>query len=501
MSKLAWSEIDWNLIQRRISRQQRRVYKASIERNKEKIHAIQLRIICSLDSKLLAIRQVITNKKKLISHEKKVELAYQLKLNFDRKKVIISHEKSRFQSLNISNIQDQAEQIIVKLALEPEWEALFEPNSYGFRPGRSCHDLIATILFSLKKKSRYLIKVNLQKCFYSMDFEKLFKKMSTFNLIEYQLEFWLKRGLMNNFQNRRNEVFQKLKSQFRNNIISSLLLNITLHGLANYIRNWYKSIWYSTKGKNFKIGKYNKKIIFGLSRYANDFIIITSIIINIHEIKTQVAIWLYNDTGITLSKSKIKIINSNEGFELIGFRIITIKNQSTKKYKIKIYPSRSSRISIIHCVHNLIQENKSISVYSLITLLSIKIIVWANYYRFSECKKDLSKIDYFIFNQIRSWILRKKSKGLISGKKIKLKYFPKGNIYNFRGKNFKNNWILNGKTRTKNGGIRENFLPKMVWVNSSKYIKIKAKASPYNDSNLYWTQRLQKYYKFNYVYN
>jgi RNA-directed DNA polymerase len=211
MSKLTWNEIDWNLIQRRISRQQRRVYKASIERNKEKIHAIQLRIICSLDSKLLAIRQVITNKKKLISHEKKVELAYQLKLNFDRKKVIISHEKSRFQSLNISNIQDQAEQIIVKLALEPEWEALFEPNSYGFRPGRSCHDLIATILFSLKKKSRYLIKVNLQKCFYSMDFEKLFKKMSTFNLIEYQLEFWLKRGLMNNFQN----IIKKLFLDYR----------------------------------------------------------------------------------------------------------------------------------------------------------------------------------------------------------------------------------------------------------------------------------------------
>merc|ERR1739838_162514 len=231
MSKLTWNEIDWNLIQRRISRQQRRVYKASIERNKEKIHAIQLRIICSLDSKLLAIRQVITNKKKLISHEKKVELAYQLKLNFDRKKVIISHEKSRFQSLNISNIQDQAEQIIVKLALEPEWEALFEPNSYGFRPGRSCHDLIATFLFSLKRKSRYIIYVNLQKCFYSTDYKKLLKKLSTFNLIKYQLELWLKTGIMKNYQNRQIEIFQEVKFQFQNNIISTLLLNIALHGL------------------------------------------------------------------------------------------------------------------------------------------------------------------------------------------------------------------------------------------------------------------------------
>merc|ERR1711933_432505 len=115
---------------------------------------------------------------------------------------------------------------------------------------------------------------------------------------EYQLKLWLKRGTINNFQ--------KLKFQFRNNIISSLLLNIALHGLGNYIRSWYRSIWYSTKGKNFKIEKYNKKTIFGLSRYADDLIITTSISVNINEIKTQIAIWLYNEIGITLSKSKIK---------------------------------------------------------------------------------------------------------------------------------------------------------------------------------------------------
>jgi len=503
MSKLAWNDIHWNLVQRRISRQQRRVYKASIERNKEKVHAIQRRIICSLDSKVLAIQQVITknrvsirSSKELVSHEKKIKLAYQLKLNSAIKKAILNYGKSRFQSLKISNIQDQAKQILVRIALEPEWEALFEPNSYGFRPGRSCHDLITTLLFSLKRKSRYIIYVNLQKCCYSIDYEKLFKKLSTFNLIKYQLKLWLKTGIMKNYQNRQIEIFQEVKFQFQNDIVSSLLLNIALHGLGNYIRNWYKSIWYSTKGKNFKIGKYNKKAIFGLSRYADDFIITTSIIININEIKTQIAIWLYNEIGITFSKSKIKIINSTEGFELIGFRIITIKSHLTKKYKIKIYPSRSSKTYIIHYLHNLIQKNKSVSVYSLITLLSIRIIVWANYFRFSECKQEFSKIDYFIFNQIRSWIVRRKPKGLISRAKIKLEYFPKRNIYNFKGKNYKNNWVLTGKTKTKNGNIKENFLPKMVWVSSSKYIKIKTNASPYNNSNLYWTQRSKKYYKF-----
>ena len=88
MSKLAWNDINWTLVQKRISRQQRRVYKASMERDKAKVHAIQRRIIASLDAKLLAVRRVTTEKRgrntasvngvKAISHEKKIELAYRL---------------------------------------------------------------------------------------------------------------------------------------------------------------------------------------------------------------------------------------------------------------------------------------------------------------------------------------------------------------------------------------------------------------------------------------
>ncbi len=42
--------------------------------------------------------------------------------------------------MGIATMYDRALQALVKLALEPEWEALFSPNSYRFRPGRACHD-------------------------------------------------------------------------------------------------------------------------------------------------------------------------------------------------------------------------------------------------------------------------------------------------------------------------------------------------------------------------
>ena len=156
MSKLAWKNVNWALVQKRVSRQQRRVYKANIEGNKSKVHALQRRIIGSLDARLLAVRRVTTENKgrntagvdgqKAISNDTKMKLASKLKLDGKSKAIrrtyIPKSGKRGVRPLGIPTIEDRAKQMLAKIALEPEWEAVFEPNSYGFRPGRSCHDAI-----------------------------------------------------------------------------------------------------------------------------------------------------------------------------------------------------------------------------------------------------------------------------------------------------------------------------------------------------------------------
>jgi len=44
--------------------------------------------------------------------------------------------KTEMRPLGIPTMMDRAKQALVKMVIEPEWEAVFEPNSYGFRPGR-----------------------------------------------------------------------------------------------------------------------------------------------------------------------------------------------------------------------------------------------------------------------------------------------------------------------------------------------------------------------------
>ncbi len=75
----------------------------------------------------------------------------------------------------------------------------------------------------------------------------------------------------------------------------------------------------------------------------------------------------------------------------------------------------------------------------------------------------------------------------------KQKYFPEGKTCRFQGKNYANNWVLYGKTPINGDKVKENFLPKMVWVNSQQYVKIKGKALPYDGNYLYCSQRTEKY--------
>ena len=215
MSKLAWKEINWALVQKRLSRQQRRVFKASLEGKRSTVHALQRRIIGSLDAKLLAVQRVTTESQgrnifsmdslKALSNDKKIELAYKLKLDGKTKvsrRVDISKIKAKkvgIRSLDITTIEDRAKQMLVKFALEPEWEAIFEPNSYGFRPGRYYYDAVASISLSLREKPKFVLNSNVKKYFDTIDHEKLLKKIDTFEQMQNQIKSWLKNDIMIGF--------------------------------------------------------------------------------------------------------------------------------------------------------------------------------------------------------------------------------------------------------------------------------------------------------------
>src|SRR5712691_11224048 len=95
-------------------------------------------------------------------------------------------------------MHDRAAQGLAKLALEPEWEARFEPNSFGFRPGRSCQDAIAQIFEIIKHTPRYVLDADIASCFDRIDQKALLDKINTSPRFARPIREWLKAGAVEN---------------------------------------------------------------------------------------------------------------------------------------------------------------------------------------------------------------------------------------------------------------------------------------------------------------
>ena len=131
-------------------------------------------------------------------------------------------------------------QTLVKQALEPEWEAKFEPNSYGFRPGRSCHDAIEAIFLSIKQKAKYVLDADISKCFDRINHKTLLKKVNTYPTLSRQIKSWLKAGVIY-----RDVFLPTNQGTPQGGTISPLLANIALHGMEKRIKKYAETI----KGK------------------------------------------------------------------------------------------------------------------------------------------------------------------------------------------------------------------------------------------------------------
>jgi RNA-directed DNA polymerase len=104
--------------------------------------------------------------------------------------------KQEQRPLGIPTLYDRARQALVKQALEPEWEAKFEPNSYGFRPGRSVHDAVGAVFNAIRQQPKYILDADIAKCFDRIDHEALLRRTGTFPTLRRLLKCWLQAGVL-----------------------------------------------------------------------------------------------------------------------------------------------------------------------------------------------------------------------------------------------------------------------------------------------------------------
>ncbi|OZH55325.1 hypothetical protein AFK68_05360, partial [Hydrocoleum sp. CS-953] len=368
--------------------------------------------------------------------------------------------------LGIPTMYDRALQALVKLGMEPEWEARFEPNSYGFRPGRSTHDAIEAIYTSINQKPKYVLDADISKCFDRINHDALLRKVGQ-TPYRRLIKQWLKSGVFDNKQ-----FSGTAEGTPQGGVISPLLANIALHGMEECLSKFAESL----PGR-----KRDNKWALSLIRYADDFVILHKDIKVVLQAKAVIQEWL-NQVGLELKPEKTKIAHTLEeyegnkpGFDFLGFTIRQGQVKSTKLgFKTLIKPSSKSIKTHYRKLADICDKHKTAPTKALIAKLNPVIKGWANYFSDVVSKEMFNSLDHLLV--IRLWRWAKRRHPNKSAKWVKKKYFP--NIKETR------NWVLNDG---------EYILNLHSDVPIIRHIKVKGNKSPYDGDWTYWSSRIGKH--------
>ena len=272
---------------------------------------------------------------------------------------------------------DRAMQTLYKFALEPLAETLADPNSYGFRIGRSTHDAIGQCFNDLCRAGspQWILEGDIKGCFDHISHSWLMKNIP---MDKEMLEKWLKCGFVET-----RKIFPTEEGTPQGGTISPVLMNMTLDGLERILKERFP-MRRTVAGKTI----YDQ---INFVRYADDFIVTGKSPETLrNEVMPLIKDFLA-ERGLQLSEEKTVITHISDGFDFLG--------QNIRKYngKLLIKPSKNAVKAFLKKVRTIVKENKTATQDLLIRKLNPVIRGWVNYHRYVVSADIFGLVDHRIF--------------------------------------------------------------------------------------------------------
>ena len=304
---------------------------------------------------------------------------------------------TKFRPLGIPAVRDRVAQEVLRRLLNPLFEAKFHEQSYGFRPGRSCHQAVEKVLELGRQGYRWVLDADIAGFFDNLSHRAVMRELAEVvadgNILRL-VEKFLKAGVMEG-----GKFVPTHVGTPQGGVASPLLANIALNVLDWHLHQ---------QGYRFV-------------RYADDFVVLCR---HEHEAKEALAVvqhLLAERLGLSLSVEKTKVTRFHEGFTFLGFniqsRFVGMRSKSVENFKTKI--RQLTRRS-----HNLDAE--------VIVKLNRVIRGTANYFLtpWSTCGDRSRSLDRWIRMRLRCMKLKRKS-----GKdnfRVRLKHFRNMGLLSLR---------------------------------------------------------------------
>ena len=393
-ARYKWSTLPWKKIEVKVFKLQRRIYRASRRRQVKLVHKLQRLLVKSWYGRLLAVRRVTQDNRgkrtagidgvKSLTPSQRLQLALSLS-QFSRPRPlrriwIPKPGKTEKRPLSIPVMRDRATQALIKLALEPQWEAKLDPNMYGFRPGRSGQDAIEAIYRIILKQPKYVLNVDIRGCFDNISHTAILKKCRAPKWMKKLIKGWLECGVLDNgFQ--RTE-----RGSPQGGVVSPLLALIALQGIERHIK---------------RLGSQTYPIY--VVAYADDMVILARREKDIHRAQAALEKWLHK-IGLELNPQKTTqchtLYGEDPGFEFLGFQVrqhLVGKYRAKRGHKTLITPSKKGIERHLARLKQIIQVNRGAPQATLIEALNPVIQGWCQYYRSVASSKtgSVAKLEAF----------------------------------------------------------------------------------------------------------